>query len=96
VSALNIPDVDQTFSIGALWRQWYLVTENIDDGTQCIQEIEISSYVISLSDDNFIFIAQKIFVTYLCNTKIGKKKENLKKRDVSRVTCLSKQITQQF
>jgi hypothetical protein len=47
------------------------VTENIDDGTQYIQEIEIRSYVISLGDDDFIFSAQKIFVTYLRNTKKG-------------------------
>jgi hypothetical protein len=52
------------------------VTENIDDGTQYIQEIEIRSYVISLGDDDFIFSAQKIFVTYLRNTK----KENFKKK----------------
>jgi hypothetical protein len=39
-----------------------------------IQEIEIRSYVISLGDDDFIFSAQKIFVTYLRNTK----KENFK------------------
>jgi hypothetical protein len=34
-----------------------------------IQEIEIRSYVISLGDDDFIFSAQNIFVTYLRNTK---------------------------
>jgi hypothetical protein len=39
-----------------------------------IQEIEIRSYVISLGDEDFIFSAQKIFVTYLRNTK----KENFK------------------
>ena len=39
-----------------------------------IQEIEIRSYVISLGDDDFIFSAQQIFVTYLRNTK----KENFK------------------
>jgi hypothetical protein len=39
-----------------------------------IQEIEIRSYVISLGDNDFIFSAQKIFVTHLPNTK----KENLK------------------
>jgi hypothetical protein len=51
---------------------------SIDDGTQYtkmyIQEIEIRSYVISLGDEDFIFSAQKIFVTYLRNTK----KENFK------------------
>ena len=53
----------------------YLVTENIDYGnTIYIQEIEIRSYVISLGDDDFIFSAQQIFVTYLRNTK----KENFK------------------
>jgi hypothetical protein len=60
-----------------------------------IQEIEIRSYVISLGDDDFIFSAQKICVTYLRNTKKhGEGK--FQKRDVSRVTCLSKPITQQF
>jgi hypothetical protein len=39
-----------------------------------IQEIEIRSYVISLGDKDFIFSAQKIFVTHLRNTK----KENFK------------------
>jgi hypothetical protein len=39
-----------------------------------IQEIEIRSYVISVGDDDFIFSAQSIFVTYLRNTK----KENFK------------------
>jgi hypothetical protein len=39
-----------------------------------IQEIEIRSYVISLGDDDFIFSAQNIFVTYLRNNK----KENFK------------------
>ena len=39
-----------------------------------IQEVEIRSYVISLGDDDFILSAQKIFVTYLRNTK----KENFK------------------
>ena len=70
------------------------MTENIDDGTQYIQEIEIRSYVISLGDDDFIFSAHKIFVTYLRNTKMQEGK--FQKRDVSRVTCLSKPITQQF
>jgi hypothetical protein len=39
-----------------------------------IQEIEIRSYVISLGDNDFIFSAQKIFVTHLRNIK----KENFK------------------
>ena len=34
-----------------------------------LQEIEIRSYVISLGDDDFIFSAQKMFATYLRNTK---------------------------
>jgi hypothetical protein len=34
-----------------------------------LQEIEIRSYVISLGDDVFIFSAQKMFATYLRNTK---------------------------
>ena len=45
-------------------------------------------------DDDFIFSAHKIFVTYLRNTKMQERK--FQKRDVSRVTCLSKPITQQF
>ena len=51
--------------------------------------------MISLGDDDFIFSAQKLFVTYLRNTK-KHEEGKFQKRDVSRVTCLSKPITQQF
>ena len=70
------------------------MTENIDVGTQyTYKRIEIRSYVISLGDDDFIFSAQTIFVTY---RSTHHQEGKFQKRDVSQVTCLSKPITQQF
>jgi hypothetical protein len=47
--------------------------------------------VISLGDDDFIFRAQK----NICGISTQHQEGKFKKRDVSRVTCLSKPITQQ-
>ena len=50
------------------------------------------SYVISLDDDDFILSAHK----NICYISTQHQEGKFQKRDVSRVTCLSKPITQQF
>jgi hypothetical protein len=48
--------------------------------------------VISLGDDEFIFSAQK----NICCISTQHQEGKFQKRDISRVACLSKPITQQF
>jgi hypothetical protein len=64
------PPLHYIYLLIAIFSDWKHRWRN----TIYIQEIEIRSYVISLGDNDFIFSAQKIFVTHLRNIK----KENFK------------------
>jgi hypothetical protein len=73
------------------------VTENIDDGTQYTYMIQLTRNRNKILRDltgRWWFYFQR--TQNICYTSMQHQEGKFQKRDVSRVTCLSKPITQQF